>query len=100
MVSATTLIVLLGVATILGSQVNAALMPSMCSDQEKDVLPCMCCKKSCWFGISEEVEVGLQMTSNYFGNMPGERNDAEAKFAIAMMRDCVKFECLGACSYH
>ncbi|CAL2048769.1 unnamed protein product [Caenorhabditis brenneri] len=91
MVSATTLIILLGVATILGSQANGALMASMCSDQEKDVLPCMCCKKSCWFGISE-------MTSNYFGNMPGERNDAEAKFAIAMMRECVKFECLDACS--
>ncbi|EGT33099.1 hypothetical protein CAEBREN_05074 [Caenorhabditis brenneri] len=91
MVSATTLIILLGVATILGLQANAALMPSMCSDQEKDVLPCMCCKKSCWFGISE-------MTSNYFGHMPGERNDAEAKFAIAMMRECVKIECSDACS--
>uniref|UniRef100_A0A8R1DWX8 Uncharacterized protein n=1 Tax=Caenorhabditis japonica TaxID=281687 RepID=A0A8R1DWX8_CAEJA len=76
-------------------QANAAttLMPAVCSAQEEASLPCVCCKKSCWFGIAE-------MTTAYFGHMPGERSDAESKFTLAMMRQCFVTECANACTSH
>ncbi|EGT52580.1 hypothetical protein CAEBREN_13862 [Caenorhabditis brenneri] len=94
MISTTTLVILLGVVAIFGSQVNCApsVMPTVCTVRQVNALPCMCCRKSCWYGMSE-------MTSGYFGNMPGERNDAEARFTIALMHECVKLECSEACSH-
>uniref|UniRef100_A0A1I7TZW1 Uncharacterized protein n=1 Tax=Caenorhabditis tropicalis TaxID=1561998 RepID=A0A1I7TZW1_9PELO len=92
MISSTKLAVVLGLVAILAIQAEAGstLMPSMCSADEDAAMPCVCCKKACWFGIAE-------MTTSYFGHMPGERSDAEAKFTLAMMNQCFKLECSDSC---
>ncbi|CAL2049079.1 unnamed protein product [Caenorhabditis brenneri] len=91
MISFSKLVLVFGFLFALALQANAALMPNMCSVQEEEAAPCVCCKKGCWFGIAE-------MTTNYFGHMPGERSDAESRFALAMMSQCFKLECSEVCS--
>ncbi|CAL2048682.1 unnamed protein product [Caenorhabditis brenneri] len=66
-------------------------LPITCSVQQQAVQPCFCCRRSCWVGIA-------QMTTKYFGNIPGERNDAEAMFALSMMRKCMENQCHALCS--
>ncbi|PIC15757.1 hypothetical protein B9Z55_022611 [Caenorhabditis nigoni] len=83
------LLIVVALATELANA-SSSVMPSMCSATEEASMPCVCCKKACWFGIAE-------MTTAYFGHMPGERSDAEAKFTLAMMHSCFKLECADSC---
>ncbi|CAA86410.1 neuronal small secreted protein [Caenorhabditis elegans] len=92
-IKATILVGLVAFLACQNSQVGAAssLMPNVCNAGEETAMPCVCCKKACWFGIAE-------MTTAYFGHMPGERSDAEAKFTLAMMNQCFKLECNETCA--
>ncbi|CAI2357599.1 unnamed protein product [Caenorhabditis sp. 36 PRJEB53466] len=80
------------VLSTISAQASAlpTVMPTVCTATEELALPCVCCKKACWYGITD-------MTTSYFGHMPGERTDAEAKFTLAMMRQCFAVECADVC---
>ncbi|EFO97321.1 hypothetical protein CRE_16771 [Caenorhabditis remanei] len=95
MISLFKLSAFMGLMAVLANQATTAdaassIMPNVCTPQEEAGMPCVCCKKACWFGIAE-------MTTAYFGHMPGERSDAEAKFTLAMMNQCFKLECSDSC---
>ncbi|EGT52479.1 hypothetical protein CAEBREN_17121 [Caenorhabditis brenneri] len=92
MISQTKLVLLLGAVAIMAHEVNAriSLMPPMCSTEEMSAWPCMCCRKACWYGVSE-------ITTTYFGNIPGKRSDSEARLTIGMMSQCFNLECADVC---
>ncbi|CAL2048750.1 unnamed protein product [Caenorhabditis brenneri] len=93
MISATKFVVVLGVMAIMNTQVSAipTFLLNICSLDEQQVMPCTCCKKTCWYDT-------VEMATEHFGNMPGELNEAETRFTIGIMRQCIKAKCTDVCT--
>ncbi|CAB3397596.1 unnamed protein product [Caenorhabditis bovis] len=72
--------------------VNAAPQapPTSCSVDERSNMPCVCCKKDCWYSIAAAA-------THELGHMPGEAGEREAMATLKLIRACMITECANVC---
>ncbi|CAI5455531.1 unnamed protein product [Caenorhabditis angaria] len=61
-----------------------------CTDAQQILMPCVCCKKECWFTATE-------MATEYYGHMPGTGGQSETQMTLQIMRTCMQDECGDVC---
>ncbi|CAI2354699.1 unnamed protein product [Caenorhabditis sp. 36 PRJEB53466] len=64
--------------------------PSSCAIDERAQIPCVCCKKDCWYSIAAAA-------THELGHMPGEAGEREAMATLKLIRACMIAECSGIC---
>ncbi|KAF8381033.1 hypothetical protein PRIPAC_70175 [Pristionchus pacificus] len=53
-------------------------------------MPCVCCKKNCWYTIAS-------VATHELGHMPGEAGEAEAMATLRLIRACMISQCSDIC---
>ncbi|GMT10017.1 hypothetical protein PFISCL1PPCAC_1314, partial [Pristionchus fissidentatus] len=64
--------------------------PASCGVDEYREMPCVCCKKSCWYTIASAA-------THELGHMPGEAGEAEAMATLRLIRACMIADCSDVC---
>ncbi|XGW03122.1 hypothetical protein V3C99_014818 [Haemonchus contortus] len=64
--------------------------PEACTVEEHSRMPCVCCKKDCWYTIAAAA-------THELGHMPGEAGEREAIATLRLIRACMISECEAAC---
>ena len=62
-----------------------------CSPSYRRQMPCICCKKDCWYTIASAA-------SHELGHMPGEAGEQEALATLRLIRECMIEECGDICT--
>uniref|UniRef100_A0A8R1DQ13 Uncharacterized protein n=2 Tax=Caenorhabditis japonica TaxID=281687 RepID=A0A8R1DQ13_CAEJA len=65
--------------------------PTSCAIDERAQIPCVCCKKDCWYSIAAAA-------THELGHMPGEAGEREAMATLKLIRACMITECSGICT--
>ncbi|CAL2044989.1 unnamed protein product [Caenorhabditis brenneri] len=82
------LLVIVAVSDIVNAAPQA---PTSCAIDERAQIPCVCCKKDCWYSIAAAA-------THELGHMPGEAGEREAMATLKLIRACMISECSGICS--
>ncbi|VDL71086.1 unnamed protein product [Nippostrongylus brasiliensis] len=64
--------------------------PQACSISEHEEMPCVCCKKDCWYTIAAAA-------THELGHIPGEAGEREALATLRLIRTCMVNECGSVC---
>uniref|UniRef100_A0A158P7T2 Uncharacterized protein n=1 Tax=Angiostrongylus cantonensis TaxID=6313 RepID=A0A158P7T2_ANGCA len=70
-----------------------SVVPSYaCSADDRTQLPCMCCKKDCWYSIAAAA-------THELGHVPGEAGEREALATLHFIRACMQTDCAAQCMF-
>uniref|UniRef100_A0A1I7X824 Uncharacterized protein n=1 Tax=Heterorhabditis bacteriophora TaxID=37862 RepID=A0A1I7X824_HETBA len=93
--------------------------PPACSVEEHKQMPCVCCKKDCWYTVAAVSLTNYYVCNCLFllivillyfsilkvflaathelGHMPGEAGEREALATLRLIRACMISDCAGVC---
>ncbi|VDP25156.1 unnamed protein product [Heligmosomoides polygyrus] len=72
------------------SSAPSSKAPPACSVEEHSQMPCVCCKKDCWYTIAAAA-------THELGHMPGEAGEREAMATLRLIRACMVSDCADLC---
>ncbi|EYC07866.1 hypothetical protein Y032_0068g176 [Ancylostoma ceylanicum] len=75
---------------IVSSSPSPPQPPKACTVEEHSEMPCICCKKDCWYTIASAA-------THELGHMPGEAGEREALATLRLIRACMISDCAGVC---
>ncbi|ETN85337.1 hypothetical protein RB195_012763 [Necator americanus] len=61
-----------------------------CTAEQHTEMPCLCCKKDCWYTIASAA-------THELGHMPGEAGEREALATLRLIRTCMITDCADIC---
>ncbi|CAD6189953.1 unnamed protein product [Caenorhabditis auriculariae] len=85
------MVVLSLLVVIAQSMPNLPQASQACSVEAHLQMPCICCKKDCWYSVAAAA-------THELGHMPGEAGEREAMATLKLIRACMIADCAPICS--
>ncbi|KJH53468.1 hypothetical protein DICVIV_00406 [Dictyocaulus viviparus] len=78
------------IVVVVFAATSSETKPNACSAKEHMQIPCVCCKKDCWYTIASAA-------AHELGHLPGEAGEREALATLRLIRACMVNDCSAVC---